>query len=216
MIKVVHTVSDLRAQVHAWRNQNERVALIPTMGYLHKAHLALIEAGRQNCSKSVVTIFVNPTQFGPDEDFDRYPRDEEKDLRILAENQVDLVFVPPLDEMYPANFSTSISVPSLTKNLCATSRPGHFSGVATICAKLFNQCLPDVAVFGEKDYQQLQVIRHMVKDLNIPIEIYSVPTVRESDGLAMSSRNIYLDQKQNLVLCVWNIEKSIIQQILDF
>ena len=198
MIKVVHTTSDLRAHVDAWRKQNEKVALIPTMGYLHKAHLALIEAGRQRCSKIVVSIFVNPKQFGPDEDFERYPRDEENDLRILTENQVDLAFVPHLDEIYPADFSTSISVPRLTQNLCATLRPGHFSGVATICAKLFNQCGPDVAVFGEKDYQQLQMIRHMVKDLNIPIEICSVPTVRESDGLAISSRNIYLDQEERV------------------
>jgi len=195
MIKVVHTTSDLRVHVDAWRKQNEKVALIPTMGYLHKAHLALIEAGRQSCSKSVVSIFVNPRQFGPDEDFERYPRDEENDLRILTENQVDLAFVPSLDEIYPPDFSTSISVSRLTQNLCAASRPGHFSGVATVCAKLFNQCRPDVAVFGEKDYQQLQMIRRMVKDLNIPIEIRSVRTVRESDGLAMSSRNIYLDQE---------------------
>ena len=195
MIKVVHTTSDLRVHVNAWRKQNETIALTPTMGYLHKAHLALIEAGRQRCSKSIVSIFVNPKQFGPDEDFERYPRDEENDLRILTENEVDLAFVPRLDEMYPADFSTSISVSRLTQNLCAISRPGHFNGVATICAKLFNQCLPDVAVFGEKDYQQLQVIRHMVKDLNIPIEICSVRTVRESDGLAISSRNVYLDQE---------------------
>ena len=195
MTKVVHTAKDLRAHVEAWRRQNEKVALIPTMGYLHKAHIALIEAGRQSCSRNVVSIFVNPKQFGPDEDFDSYPRDEENDLSMLAKHQVDLAYMPHVDEIYPTGFRTSISVSSLTQNLCAASRPGHFSGVATVCAKLFNQCLPDVAVFGEKDYQQLQVIRRMVKDLDIPIEICSVQTVREPDGLAVSSRNIYLDEE---------------------
>ena len=195
MTEVVRTATDLRARVDAWHRRNEKVALVPTMGYLHNAHIALIEAGRQSCSKSVVSIFVNPKQFGPDDDFERYPRDEQNDLSILATHQVDLAFLPPVGESYPSNFSTTIDVPSLTQNLCAIARPGHYSGVATVCAKFFNQCLPDVAVFGEKDYQQLQVIRRMVKDLDIPIEICGVPTVREADGLAISSRNVYLNEE---------------------
>ena len=195
MTEVVRTASDLRARVDAWHGRNEKVALVPTMGYLHDAHVVLIEAGRQSCSKIVVSIFVNPKQFAPYEDFEKYPRDEQNDLSILAAHQVDLAFVPPIDEIYPTNFSTTISVPSLTQNLCAVARPGHYGGVATVCAKFFNLCLPDVAVFGEKDYQQLQMIRHMVKDLNLPIEIFGVPTVREADGLAVSSRNVYLNEE---------------------
>ena len=196
MTTIVRTVSDLRKRVDKWHEQSQKVALVPTMGYLHNAHIALIEAGKQICSRTIVSIFVNPRQFSPKEDFEKYPRDEQRDVSLLAKHQVDLAFVPSPEEMYPLKFSTVVSVPSLTQTLCARIRPNHFSGVATVCAKLFNLCRPDVAVFGEKDYQQLQMIRHLVKDLNIPTEICGVPTVRETDGLAISSRNVYLSRQE--------------------
>ena len=196
MTTIVRTVSDLRKRVDKWHEQSQKVALVPTMGYLHNAHIALIEAGKQICSRTIVSIFVNPRQFSPKEDFEKYPRDEQRDVSLLAKHQVDLAFVPSPEEIYPLKFSTVVSVPSLTQTLCAKTRPNHFSGVATVCAKLFNLCRPDVAVFGEKDYQQLQMIRHLVKDLNIPTEICGVPTVRETDGLAISSRNVYLSRQE--------------------
>ena len=196
MTTIVRTVGDLRKRVDKWHGQSQKVALVPTMGYLHNAHIALIEAGKQICSRTIVSIFVNPRQFSPKEDFEKYPRDEQRDVSLLAKHEVDLAFVPSPEEIYPLKFSTVVSVPSLTQTLCAKTRPNHFSGVATVCAKLFNICRPDVAVFGEKDYQQLQMIRHLVKDLNIPTEICGVPTVRETDGLAISSRNVYLSRQE--------------------
>ena len=192
MTEVVRTISDLRIRVDEWHRAGQTVALVPTMGYLHDAHIALIDAGRQFCSKIVVSIFVNPNQFGPKEDFVNYPRDEAHDLSMLKEHGVDAAFAPSVDEMYPPGFSTTIAVPSLTTVLCATNRPEHFGGVAIVCTKLFIQCRPDAAIFGEKDYQQLQIIRRLVEDLDIPIDIHGVPTVREPDGLAISSRNVYL------------------------
>ena len=192
MTEVVRTIRDLRIRVDEWHSAGQTVALVPTMGYLHNAHIALIDAGRQFCSKIVVSIFVNPNQFGPKEDFVKYPRDEAHDLSMLKEHGVDAAFAPSVGEMYPPGFSTTIAVPSLTTVLCATNRPEHFGGVAIVCTKLFIQCRPDAAIFGEKDYQQLQIIRRLVKDLDIPIDIHGVPTVREPDGLAISSRNVYL------------------------
>ena len=171
----------------------ETAALIPTMGYLHDAHLALIKAGRAQSDRTVVSIFVNPKQFGPNEDFKTYPRQEKRDLEKLEACGTDLVFLPAQDEMYPPGFSATIDIPAFSNKLCGIGRPGHFSGVATVCTKLFLQCMPDIAVFGEKDYQQLQIIRRLVKDLNIDVDICGVPTVREGDGLAMSSRNVYLN-----------------------
>jgi pantoate--beta-alanine ligase len=191
-IATARTVKDLRAQVAKWRQAGETVALVPTMGALHAGHLSLIGSAKGHAGRIVASIFVNPSQFGPKEDFKRYPRDEAGDVEKLAKEGVDLVFIPSTDEMYPAGFATKVSLPSLTEDLCGAARPNHFEGVATVVTKLLLQCGPDVAVFGEKDFQQLLVIKRLVRDLNIPVEIVAAPIVREKDGLALSSRNFYL------------------------
>lgn len=178
------------------RQQGKSIALVPTMGFLHEGHLSLIRHGRQNADILVVSIFVNPTQFGPGEDYESYPRDPEKDS-ALAENQgADILFMPEKNDLYPRGYETYIYQESLPQHLCGLSRPGHFTGVMTIVAKLFNIIKPHYAVFGEKDYQQLAIIRKMTADLNFGIHIIGAPTVREPDGLAMSSRNKYLNQRQ--------------------
>lgn len=191
-IATARTVRDLRAQVAEWRQAEETVALVPTMGALHAGHLSLIDIARGHASRVVASIFVNPSQFGPKEDFKRYPRDEAGDVEKLSQAGVDLVFVPSTNEMYPAGFATKVSLPSLTDDLCGAARPNHFEGVATVVTKLLLQCAPNTAVFGEKDFQQLLVIKRLVRDLNIPVEIIGAPIVREEDGLALSSRNFYL------------------------
>jgi pantoate--beta-alanine ligase len=191
-IATARTVKDLRAQVAAWRKAGDTIALVPTMGALHAGHLSLIGIAKGHAGRVIASIFVNPSQFGPKEDFKRYPRDEEGDMKKLAEAGVDLVFIPSTDEMYPAGFATKVSLPNLTEDLCGAARPNHFEGVATVVTKLLLQCGPDVAVFGEKDFQQLLVIKRLVRDLNIPVEIIGAPIVREEDGLALSSRNAYL------------------------
>ena len=191
-IATARTVKDLRAQVAKWRQAGETVALVPTMGALHAGHLSLIGSAKGHAGRIVASIFVNPSQFGPKEDFKRYPRDEAGDVEKLAKEGVDLVFIPSTDEMYPAGFATKVSLPSLTEDLCGAARPNHFEGVATVVTKLLLQCGPDVAVFGEKDFQQLLVIKRLVRDLNIPVEIVAAAIVREKDGLALSSRNFYL------------------------
>lgn len=185
-------VAPLRAEVAAWRRADQRVVLVPTMGALHAGHLALMARARSLGRRVVASIFVNPTQFGPNEDFSRYPRDTETDLALLAEAGVDAAYLPEVSGMYPEHFSTRIEVEGLTEGLCGAYRPGHFSGVATVVTKLLNQVQPDCALFGEKDYQQLLVIRRAVRDLDLPVEIQGVPTLREADGLALSSRNRYL------------------------
>ena len=189
---VVRDVAALRAAIHAFRSAGERIALVPTLGALHEGHLALVRAGRERARRTVVSIFVNPTQFGANEDVDRYPRTEAADIEKLRGIGSDVVFLPTLAEMYPPRFSTTVSVPDLTSGLCGPFRPGHFAGVATVVSKLLLQALPDFAMFGEKDFQQLQVVRRVQRDLDIPVEIVGVPTVREPDGLALSSRNVYL------------------------
>ena len=191
-IATARTIKDLRAQVAEWRKAGETIALVPTMGALHAGHLSLIGIAKGRAGRVVASIFVNPSQFGPKEDFKRYPRDEEGDVKKLAETGVDLVFIPSTDEMYPSGFATKVSLPNLTEDLCGAARPNHFEGVATIVTKLLLQCAPDVAVFGEKDFQQLLVIKRLVSDLNIPVDIVGAPIVREQDGLALSSRNAYL------------------------
>jgi pantoate--beta-alanine ligase len=179
------------------RQGGARVALVPTMGALHAGHLALVEAARRPGTKVVASIFVNPKQFGPSEDLSRYPRREASDIRLLTEGGCDLLWMPGVDEMYPAGFATTVSVGgALTAGLDGAARPGHFDGVATVVARLFGQVRPDVALFGEKDWQQLAVVRRMVADLALPVEIQAVPTQREDDGLALSSRNVYLDDEQ--------------------
>jgi pantoate--beta-alanine ligase len=185
-------VAALRQQVARWRAAGESVALVPTMGALHAGHLSLVELAREHARRCVVSIFVNPTQFGPSEDFDAYPRDETGDLAKLATVAADAVFLPSAGEMYPRGFNTKVAVGGVSEGLCGGARPGHFDGVATVVTKLLLQCLPDVAIFGEKDYQQLMLIRRLVADLDIPVHILGAPIRREADGLAMSSRNAYL------------------------
>ena len=192
-MQVFDTVSGLRTFLAAHRATGKRIGLVPTMGYLHAGHLSLVHAARSECDVVVLSIFVNPKQFGPQEDFTTYPRDLEGDLRQAREAGVDAVFTPAVEEMYPPGFFTEVTVHELTAPLCGASRPGHFNGVTTVVAKLFNIVGPDRAYFGQKDYQQVTVLRKMVTDLCMPLEVITCPTVREPDGLAMSSRNAYLN-----------------------
>ena len=196
---IVRTVGDLRARIAKWRKAGERIALVPTMGALHQGHLSLAALAKKQADRAVVSIFVNPIQFGPREDFNLYPRDEAGDLQKLAGAGADLVFAPDPGEMYPPGFSTRVNVGDLTEDLCGAARPNHFDGVATVVTKLLLQCAPDIAIFGEKDYQQLLVIKLLVRDLNIPVEIVGAPIVRESDGLALSSRNAYLSPAERKI-----------------
>jgi len=195
-MEVIKEISKMKEISKSWKKSGYRIAFVPTMGFLHEAHLALVRKAKELGDKTVVSIFVNPLQFGPKEDFREYPRDLERDLTLLEKEGVDVVFVPEVEEMYPSDFQTYVEVTKLTTGLCGAFRPGHFKGVTTVVLKLFNIVNPDFAVFGEKDYQQLQVIRQMVKDLNLDVKIIPHPTVREKDGLAMSSRNTYLSQEE--------------------
>jgi pantoate--beta-alanine ligase len=193
---VLRTVAEMVAFSEAARARGERIAFVPTMGYLHAGHVALLEEGRRRGDRLVLSIFVNPTQFAPTEDLARYPRDLEGDLDKAAGAGTDVAFVPGDAEIYPRGYQTFVQVRELEKGLCGAHRPGHFVGVATVVCKLFNIVRPHVAIFGEKDYQQLAVIRRMVADLDMPIDIVGRPTVREPDGLAMSSRNKYLSPEE--------------------
>lgn len=195
-MKVARTVAELRREVALWRRQGERIGLVPTMGAIHAGHLALVEAAHGDNERVVASLFVNPKQFGPSEDFSAYPRDEAADFAAFDKAGVDLVFTPPVEEMYPSGFATSVRVAGISEGLDGAFRPGHFEGVATIVCKLLLQCLPDAAYFGEKDFQQLLVVRRMARDLDIPVRITGVPTVREADGLALSSRNVYLSPEE--------------------
>jgi pantoate--beta-alanine ligase len=196
---VVRSIDELRGMVAGWRNAGERIGLVPTMGALHRGHLALVAAAQAQCRYTVVSIFVNPKQFGPREDFATYPRPEAEDLVKLTGAGVDTAFIPPVDEMYPAGFAAAVTVGGPSEGLCGAHRPGHFDGVATVVAKLLIQAAPDAAFFGEKDYQQLMVVRRMARDLDLPVEIVGVPTVREPDGLALSSRNVYLSADERRI-----------------
>lgn len=194
-MKTVRTIASLRENLHAWREFGETVGLVPTMGNLHAGHLSLVEIAHQLADRVVVSIFVNPTQFGPGEDFTAYPRTLDSDRRQLTRAKVDILFAPPVAEMYPhgEQGGTVVSVPALSHILCGEFRPGHFDGVASVVTRLFNIVQPDTAVFGQKDYQQVAIIRRLQADLNLAVRIVAAPTVREADGLALSSRNQYLD-----------------------
>jgi pantoate--beta-alanine ligase len=196
---VVRSIDELRRVIAGWRDADERIGLVPTMGALHRGHLALVAAAQAQCRRAIVSIFVNPKQFGPREDFATYPRPEAEDLVKLTGAGVDTAFIPPVDEMYPAGFATAVTVGGPSEGLCGAHRPGHFDGVATVVAKLLIQAAPDAAFFGEKDYQQLMVVRRMARDLNLPVDIVGVPTVREPDGLALSSRNVYLSADERRI-----------------
>ena len=191
-MEVLSTVGTMQERADSARAAGKTIAFVPTMGYLHPGHLSLVEEGRKRGKVLVVSIFVNPLQFGPSEDLERYPRDLERDSALCEEAGTDIIFFPDAGEMYPPGFQTSVEVEKVSQGLCGEFRPGHFRGVATVVLKLFNIVKPHVAIFGQKDYQQLLVIRRMVKDLNLGIEILGMPTYREEDGLAMSSRNTYL------------------------
>lgn len=203
-MEVIHSIADLRSRIRDYRRKNDQsVGFVPTMGYLHEGHASLLRKARTQSGLVVLSIFVNPLQFGPGEDFERYPRNTERDLQLAEAAGVDLVFMPSVSEMYPSPTRTTVSVTGLTSRLCGASRPGHFDGVATVVSKLFHIVQPDQAFFGLKDAQQVAVIEQMVQDLNLGIEIVPCPILREADGLAMSSRNVYLSEeehKQALVL----------------
>ncbi|MBU0859576.1 MAG: pantoate--beta-alanine ligase [Alphaproteobacteria bacterium] len=202
--EIIQTVAELRAFVSAKRLQRRRIAMVPTMGALHDGHMELVRVGRGLADDVIASIFVNPAQFGPNEDFAAYPRTWDADLAKLAEEGAAAVFYPAVAEMYPDGFSTNITLKGVTAPLEGAARPGHFDGVATVVCKLLLQCMPDVALFGEKDWQQLQVITRMVVDLNIPVAVRGVPTVRDENGLALSSRNAYLSAEQYQVAITLN------------
>ena len=193
-MEVVRTIAELRQHTSRWRIAGQTIGLIPTMGALHNGHLSLIKLAQGKCDRVITTIFVNPRQFLPNEDFDEYPRNEESDIRKLIGMGVDLLFAPKALEMYQPDASTTVVISKLTECLCATSRPGFFDGVGTVVTKLLIQALPDLAIFGEKDYQQLLIIKRLTRDLDIPAEIIGAPTIREADGLAVSSRNVFLSK----------------------
>jgi pantoate--beta-alanine ligase len=195
-MKLVQRADELSAIVSVWRTQGKIIGLVPTMGWFHQGHLSLMEMALQKADKVIVSLFVNPMQFGQGEDLASYPRDLSRDFKLAEKIGIDVLFAPAVEDIYPADFQTTVSVAKLSQGLCGASRPGHFEGVTTIVAKLFNIAQPHLVIFGEKDYQQLTVIRQMVKDLHFNLEIIGHPIVRESDGLAMSSRNKYLNEEE--------------------
>lgn len=198
-METLRSVAETRRAVSAWRAKTQTVGLVPTMGALHAGHMALVTAARESCDRVVASLFVNPAQFGPNEDLANYPRDEAGDARKLEVAGVDVLFAPAVSEIYPEGFSTSVKVRGITESLCGAFRPVHFEGVATVVTKLMLQVSPDIAFFGEKDFQQLRMIERLVRDLDIPVEIRGVPIVREKDGLALSSRNQYLSPSERAV-----------------
>ena len=202
-MRVVRTIADLRALLRPLREQGQRIGFVPTMGFLHEGHGALIRQSAARCDATVVSIFVNPTQFGPSEDLASYPKDLERDQNLCLEAGTTVLFLPDASEIYPTGFQTHVEPGRLAEPLCGRFRPGHFRGVATVVAKLFNIVQPDLAFFGQKDFQQTVVIRRMARDLNLPVDVVVVPTIREADGLALSSRNTYLDEKaRRMALCL--------------
>ncbi len=197
-MQIIKTIELMQEVSEKWRRDGNIISFVPTMGFLHQGHIELLRVGREKGDRSIMSIFVNPTQFGPKEDYQKYPRDTGGDLNNARSTGVDAVFMPSVEEMYPEGFQGTVRVEEITQYLCGKSRPGHFAGVTTVVAKLFNITKPHLAIFGEKDYQQLIVIKQMVRDLNMGIEVIGVPTVREKDGLAMSSRNNYLNPEERV------------------
>ena len=195
-MKILNTAREMQAFSESLRNKGKNIAFVPTMGYFHEGHLSLMQEGARLGDFLAISIYVNPTQFGPGEDLERYPRDFERDRSLAEGVGVDVIYYPENKEMYPEYYQTYVTVEAVTQNLCGITRPAHFRGVATVCAKLFNIVKPHVAIFGKKDFQQLVTIKRMVQDLNMDLEIIGMPIVREADGLAMSSRNVYLKEKE--------------------
>jgi pantoate--beta-alanine ligase len=195
-MRIIESISEMQQAAEGWRGEGKKIALVPTMGYLHEGHLELMRAVRPQSDVLAISIFVNPAQFAPGEDFERYPRDLDRDIRLATETGVDIAFVPQVNDMYPEGYQTIVNVTEVTAPLCGRSRPAFFRGVTTVVTKLFNIVRPHAAIFGEKDFQQLVTIRRMVQDLNMDIEIIGHPIVREADGVAMSSRNAYLTPEQ--------------------
>ncbi|MEN3976205.1 pantoate--beta-alanine ligase [Emcibacter sp. SYSU 3D8] len=211
---ILRGVADLRGQVAAWRKAGETVALVPTMGALHDGHLSLMRLAKGLADRVIASIFVNPAQFGPGEDYERYPRTETEDVAKLATAGIDAAFVPTAREMYPEGFATRVHIDRLGDVLCGAHRPGHFDGMALIVVKLLTSALPDVAIFGEKDYQQLQIIRRFTADLNIPVRILGAPIEREPDGLALSSRNRYLSPEQRRIAVALSLALKSVRDIV--
>ncbi|MHC1727057.1 MAG: pantoate--beta-alanine ligase [Syntrophobacteraceae bacterium] len=214
-MRIIEKIAEMQRLADTWRGRGERIALVPTMGFLHKGHLDLLRNARELGKKVVISIFVNPTQFAPHEDFDSYPRDLDRDLKLAGEAGVDMAFVPQRAEMYPEGFQTYVNVMEVTRNLCGQSRPIFFQGVATVVSKLFHAVKPHFAVFGEKDFQQLVTIRRMVRDMNMDVTIVGHPIVREEDGLAMSSRNAYLQPDERPVALRLNRSLKEAQALVD-
>ncbi|MCM8772121.1 MAG: pantoate--beta-alanine ligase [Candidatus Omnitrophica bacterium] len=209
-MKILKKINDVRSEIKMAKAEGKIIGFVPTMGYLHQGHISLIRKAKEECEYVVVSIFVNPTQFGPKEDFNRYPRNLERDIKILKDEKVNLLFAPETEEMYKEGFKSWVYVEELSEILEGKFRPGHFKGVCTVVLKLFNIVQPDKAYFGWKDAQQLIIIKKMVEDLNIPVEIIGCPTIRESDGLACSSRNVYLGEKEReKALCLYKALKKI-------
>ncbi|GAB4178174.1 MAG: pantoate--beta-alanine ligase [Calditrichia bacterium] len=213
-MKIIQTVEEMQQLSLSLKKEGKKIGFVPTMGYLHDGHLSLMKTARPLCDVLVVSIFVNPTQFGPHEDLDKYPRDFERDEQLCRDQHVDIIFYPDTKTMYPQPYKTYVEVTDLTDYLCGASRPGHFRGVTTVVAKLFNIILPDIAVFGRKDFQQAQIIKQMVRDLNFPVDIILAPIVRETDGLAMSSRNAYLSEEQRQYALVLYQSLSLAKELI--
>ena len=212
---VVEKISDVREIVKDRKVQGMSIGLVPTMGYLHEGHLSLIKKAKENSDFVCASIFVNPIQFGPNEDYNKYPRDVKRDIKLLEDTGCDLVFIPSVEEMYPNERLTTVSVRKITDKLCGAYRPGHFDGVCTVVTKLFNIFTPDIAVFGQKDAQQVAVIKKMVEDLNMPVEIIASPIVRDEDGLALSSRNTYLSDGERRAALILNKSLKEAEKILN-